>query len=113
MSNNNETLIDLVQACRFILQFSQGIDKNTFLEDIKTQSSILYQFIILGEAINKLSDDFIQSYPQIPFSQIRGMRNRITHEYKEVDPEIVWDTIQQDIPYLLNIIEPLLPSKTD
>lgn len=109
MSRDEEIILDLAQACRLILAFTSDQDKAAFLVDVKTQSSVLAQIIILGEAVNRLSDTFKAEHSQIPFAQIKGMRNRVTHEYKEVDFELVWDAIEQNIPELLALLEPLLP----
>lgn len=62
---------------------------------------MLYQIVIIGEAVNRLSSNFVDDNPQIPIRQIRGMRNRVVHEYKEVDTEILWQAIQTNIPELL------------
>lgn len=107
MNRNKEAIIDLIRACNLIIQFCKNIDKETFLTDEKTQSSVLYQVVIIGEAVNRLSPDFIQSYPQIPFNAIRGMRNRVVHEYKEVDVDILWEVTQTNIPELLSQFERL------
>ena len=84
---------------------------NTFLDDVKTQSSVLYQIVIIGEAINRLSPEFAQNYSQIPINAIRGMRNRVVHEYKEIDLEILWEVTQTSIPELLELLKPLIPKE--
>jgi uncharacterized protein with HEPN domain len=109
MSSDQEIILDMYYALRKILSFTQGLDKQAFIEDEKTQSSVLYQLVIIGEAVNRLSDTFKNQYSQIPFSEIRGMRNRVVHEYKEVDCDIIWEAIQSDIPLLLEIISLLVP----
>jgi len=55
-----------------------------------------------------LSSNFINHYPQIPIAKIRGMRNRVVHEYQEVDIGILWEAIQTNIPNLIHQIEPLI-----
>ncbi len=80
MSQDHEILLDLDRACRLILNFTAGTTKDDFENDLKTQSSVLYQIIIIGEAVNRLSEAFKNAYPEIPYAEIRGMRNRITHE---------------------------------
>jgi len=102
MNRNKEVILDLIRACNLIIKFCDNLNKETFLKDEKTQSSVLYQIVIIGEAVNRLSPDFIKFYPQIPFNAIRGMRNRVVHEYKEVDLDILWEVTQTNIPELLN-----------
>ena len=114
MSQDHEILLDLDRACRLILNFTAGTTKDDFENDLKTQSSVLYQIIIIGEAVNRLSEAFKKAYPEIPYAEIRGMRNRITHEYKDVDMDVIWDAMTTDIPSLINAIAPLLlPENAD
>ena len=111
MGRDDEALLDLVRASRLIIEFCQGMNLQSFVKDFKTQSSILYQIIILGEAANRLSPDFVQAHPQIPIAAMRRMRNRVVHEYKEVDVKILWEVTQTSIPKLLIQLDPLVPSQ--
>ena len=104
MSSDQEIILDLYHALNQILTFTQNMDKQEFIDDEKTQSSVLYQLVIMGEAVNRLSEQFKNQYPQIPFNEIRGMRNRVVHEYKEVDCDIIWEAIQKDISELICFI---------
>jgi uncharacterized protein with HEPN domain len=101
MNRDHEYLLDAIQACTLILEFTQGYDQKQFERDRKTQSSVLYQIAILSEAVNRLSSNYQTANPNIPIAPIRGMRNRIIHEYKETDLKILWDVIEIDIPDLL------------
>ena len=101
MNKDREILLDLIRACELIVQFCENLNWQAFSQDLKTQSSVLYQIVIIGEGVNRLSSDFIERNPQVPIRQIRGMRNRVVHEYKEVDLEILWQAIQTSIPELL------------
>lgn len=105
MNKDREILLDLIRACRLSIQFCADLDWQTFAQDLKTQSSVLYQIVIIGEAVNRLSSDFIVKNPQIPIRQIKGMRNRVVHEYKEVDLKILWETMQTSIPELLKELQ--------
>ncbi|GAB4200402.1 MAG: DUF86 domain-containing protein [Coleofasciculaceae cyanobacterium] len=109
MSRDNQTLLDLARSARLIIEFQQGIDKAALATDIKTQSAMLYHFLILGEAVKRLSPEFRLQHPEIPWSSIAGMRDRLIHDYDEIDLEQVWDTSQTDVPIFLAMIEPLLP----
>lgn len=105
MNKDREILLDLIRACRLSIQFCADLDWQTFAQDLKTQSSVLYQIVIIGEAVNRLSSDFIVNNPQIPIRQIKGMRNRVVHEYKEVDLKILWEAMQTSIPELLKELQ--------
>ena len=105
MSRDREYLLDAIEACTKILEFSQGFDQAQFEGDSKTQSSVLYQIAILGEIVNRLSPAYVAANPEVPIDAIRGMRNRIIHEYKEVDLKILWNVIQTSIPELRQILQ--------
>ncbi len=104
MNRDKEIILDLIRACNLIQEFCQDLNSESFTKDIKTQSSVLYQIVIIGEGVNRLSSEFTQSHPEIPINAIRGMRNRVVHEYKEVDVDILWEVTQASIPQLLELI---------
>ncbi|MBC6452581.1 MAG: DUF86 domain-containing protein [Hormoscilla sp. SP5CHS1] len=108
MSRDNQTIRDLVKAAALIVEFKEGIDKATFLKDLKTQSAILYQFAILGEAVKRLSWSFREQHEEIPWSSIAGMRDKLIHDYDGVNLERVWKTASENLPEFLAMIEPLL-----
>ncbi len=66
MSRNNATLLDAAEAARLILRFKQGMDKAPFTNAIKTQSAVLHQLMVLGEAVKRLSLELRTRHPQIP-----------------------------------------------
>lgn len=109
MQRDKASLLDAARSANLVLEFVSRMDKVTLAKDVKTQAAILYEIIIMGEAVKRLSNEFINEHPEISWGEIRGMRNRLTHEYDKVDINIVWDTIQNDIPEFLAAIEPLLP----
>ncbi|MEO1393153.1 MAG: HepT-like ribonuclease domain-containing protein [Cyanobacteria bacterium J06634_5] len=68
----------------------------------------MYEIIVIGEAANRLSEEFRLEHSNIPWKEIVGMRNILAHQYETVDAEVVWDAAVQDVPDLLKMIEPLL-----
>ncbi len=111
MSRDSATLLDIAKAARLVIEFTRGIDQATFANDAKTQSAVLHQLLIVGEAVKRLSNEFQASHPEIPWSLIAGTRDKLIHKYNEVDLGEVWRTIQRDVPSLLSLIDPLLPKK--
>jgi uncharacterized protein with HEPN domain len=109
MSRDSATLLDIVKAARNILEFKQDLDKIAFLDDPKTQSAILHQLIVLGEAVKRLSNEFRSHHPTIPWRLIAGMRDKLIHGYDDVDLDEVWKAAEKDVPQLIQWIEPLLP----
>lgn len=71
-------------------------------------SAILYQITIIGEATKRISQQFRQQHPEIPWREMAGMRDVIAHEYDQLDFDVVWDVVQNKLPELLSLIEVLL-----
>ena len=111
MERDKAVLLDVARAARRVIEFRQGMDKDTFLDDIKTQSAVLHQLMVMGEAVKRLSVDFQNRHPDIPWSLIAKMRDKLIHGYDIVDLAQVWQTAAEDVPALLSQIEPLLPKE--
>jgi uncharacterized protein with HEPN domain len=111
MQRDQVTLLDIAKAAGLVVTFMQGVTKEAFLSDLKTQSSVLYQLIVMGEAVKRLSQEFRARHPDIPWSLIAGMRDNLIHGYDIVDWDEVWKTATSDVPGLLTQIEPLLPTE--
>ena len=91
-------------ACSFI----DGLDKDDFLVDKRTQQAVIMSLIIIGEAATKMMDryaGFVESHPEVPWRGMRGMRNRIAHGYFEINLDVVWDTVQTALPDLLKQLQ--------
>jgi uncharacterized protein with HEPN domain len=110
---DSSSLLDTAKAARLALEFVQGMNQVTFEADRKTQSAVLYQITILGEAVKRLSPEFRNQQPDIPWSAMAGMRDKLIHDYEGVDIQRVWLTLQISIPEFLAAIEPLLPNETN
>jgi len=113
MWKDDSLIIDLLVASRKIVKFCEGIEKQVFLKDEKTQSAVLYQIAIIGEASNKLSEQFREKNPNVPWKDMIGMRNRLVHDYRNVFLERVWEVIAKDIPELLPELEKLEPNQDE
>jgi len=108
MPREQEALIDILQAARRVVRFTQGVTRNELESNEEKQAAILYQLTIIGEATKRLSQALRSQYPEIPWGQMAGMRDIVTHHYDEVDPDVVWDVVQDDIPQLIRMLEPLI-----
>jgi uncharacterized protein with HEPN domain len=108
MLRDQQSIQDIQQAAQEILSFASGMDQATFAADRRTQAAVLYDIIVIGEAANRLSDDFRQQHSTIPWKNIIGMRNILAHQYDDVDPDEVWKVIHQDISELMAMMAPLL-----
>lgn len=110
-SRDSASLLDMAKAARLALEFVQGMDQVSFEADRKTQSAVLYQITILGEAVKRLSSELRSQQPDIPWSAMAGMRDKLIHDYEGVDIRRVWMTLQTSLPEFLAAIEPLLPNE--
>ena len=113
MSRDSASLLDIVKAGQLILQFAQELNREQLELDVLRRSAILYQIAIMGEATKRLSREFRQQHPEVPWDDVAGMRDIIAHQYDRLDLNIVWQVIQRNIPELLSMITPLLPSQND
>ena len=91
------------------MAYVAGMTRQGFLQDTQVQDSVIRRLGIIGEAAGRISPDFRDAQPEIQWSEIRGMRNRVIHGYGDVDMDVVWDTVERDIPHLIQIIESLAP----
>jgi uncharacterized protein with HEPN domain len=109
MAHDDATVLDMLKAARLAVAFKKGMRKATFMRDAKTQSAVLHQLLVFGEAAKRLSSEFRTSHPEVPWKQAAGMRDQLIHEYDDVDLDKVWKTLTADIPPLIAALEPLAP----
>ena len=96
---------DIRESVEAILDYVDKMDIDTFTKDRKTYSAVIREFEIIGEATKHLPEDLLQKYNQIAWRDIKDFRNILIHEYFGVDHDIVWNTIQTDLPFLKTVIE--------
>lgn len=113
IERDGATLLDIARAAQLVLEFNEGLTKDSFKEDLKSQSAILHQLMIIGEAVKRLTLEFRNTHPEIPWPLMAGMRDNLIHAYDSVDMDEVWKTATADIPNLLKTIKPLLPSESE
>ena len=98
----------ILDATSLVEEYLHGVDEATFLKKTLIQDGVIRQLEIIGEASNHVSKYLQDTYPEIPWADIIGMRNKLIHDYFGVDLEKVWMTAQEDIPYLKENIINLL-----
>ncbi|PIZ65062.1 DUF86 domain-containing protein [Candidatus Roizmanbacteria bacterium CG_4_9_14_0_2_um_filter_39_13] len=96
MKNDLVYLSQILDAVEKILQFSKDYDYQGFIQDPKTQSAVILQMILVGELAKKISSTTHDQIP-LPWKEIKGFRDRAIHDYYQLDLDIVWRTIQEDI----------------
>ena len=105
------TILDIVLACRRIGKFLLGVDEASFLLEEEKHWAVASQLILIGEAVGRLSDEFRQANPEVPWIQYAAMRNRLAHQYDAINWSLVWITASTEIPELIAFLEPQLPQE--
>jgi uncharacterized protein with HEPN domain len=109
-TNRDKTyLLDILVASRKAIAFTVGLTYKDFIESELHQNAVIRPLEIIGEAAGKISQETRSQFPQIPWKLMIGMRNRLIHDYMDIDLQTVWDTIQKDLPALIHTLEPLIP----
>jgi uncharacterized protein with HEPN domain len=113
MTRDPAHLLDMLNEARLVQQFAQGMDRDALDQDTLRQYAIVHSIMIIGEAARRVSQEFRDEHPEIPWKNIVGMRSQIIHDYDQVSLDIVWRVIQTSIPDLISLIEPLVPPDPD
>ena len=106
--NNIFFLNDIKNSLEKIFKYTDFLSYEEFVKDDKTKDAVERNFEIIGEAVKNLTDDFRNSYPEIPFRQIAGMRDKLIHDYFGVDYQIVWKTIKDRLPEFYDNIKRII-----
>jgi uncharacterized protein with HEPN domain len=104
----------LLKIEKYILDagnYTAEMDYDSFSNDSKTISATAFVLGQVGELAKEISPDMTAAHPGIPWKGMRGMRNRIVHDYENVDLKILWETIRDDLPALLSQIRALLDER--
>jgi len=107
MSKRDPALLinDILESCNKILQYTSSMNFEEFLKDSKTIDAVIRNFEIIGEAANRLPEEFKEQNPSIDWHKIRGFRNRIVHDYMGIDFGIVWDIRNNYLPSLIESLK--------
>jgi uncharacterized protein with HEPN domain len=109
--NIAERLRDIQEAITRIEKYSQQ-GRASFDQNELIQTWVIHHLEIIGEAARSLPQDFCHAHPEIPWSQISGMRNILIHMYFGIDPDVVWAVVERDLPSLKRSIETILKEES-
>lgn len=98
----------MVEAVQEILHYVSGQDRDSIRTNRPLQHLVLRNLEILGEAASRVSMPFRNKYPEIPWREMIDLRNRLVHVYFDLDLNVVWKTVQQDLPEVLPPLEAIL-----
>lgn len=107
MSDRSAKLLieDILTSAEKIQRYTAEMTFEQFTLDEKTSDAVARNFEIIGEAANRLPNEFKAQYPNIDWDRIRGFRNRIVHDYFGIDYSIVWKIIESYLPELIEELE--------
>lgn len=98
-------LDDILDAADKIERYTTSMDYDEFVTDEKTVDAVLRNFEVIGEAAKNIPEDVRQEYSDVPWSEMAGMRDKLIHGYATVELQIVWMTVEEEIPMLGEKVE--------
>ena len=93
-----ERLSHILEAIDKVLEFTEGMDVDKFVQDERTQLAIIKLFEIMGEAAYKLDEEYKEAQEQVEWRKIEGLRHILVHDYYRVQPNILWNTKNMYLP---------------
>lgn len=104
----SDYLQDMLDNAERALNFVQGMEYDEFFEDEKTNYAVMRALEVIGEASAKIPEDVRKANLGIPWREISAMRNKLMHEYFGANLEVVWKTVQEDLPVIIPVLHKML-----
>jgi uncharacterized protein with HEPN domain len=101
-------LTDIDDAISAIQSYTKGMTYDQLLSDRKTREAIILNFVVIGEAIKKIPPEIMDRFPDVPWKEFAGMRDKMVHGYFQVSPTILWETSRHDLAPLAAVVKVLL-----
>ena len=96
-----------------VQKYTEGLEAKDFLDDKKTITACAFTVSQIGELVKEVTDETMEKYNNIPWNSIKGMRNRIVHDYENVDLSVLWGTIKESLPELKEKLKDIILSEKD
>lgn len=101
MDRDISLINDIYESAVRIKEKTENIDYDEFCSDLDIQDIVIRRFLIIGEASGRLSLEFRRHHSKLPYNEMKAMRNILIHEYDYVSNQILWDTIKDDLPAVI------------
>lgn len=101
-------LADVLNAATLAKEFLGEMTRASFEEDRKTQSAVIRQIEIIGEATKRISENFRKKFPKVPWKEMAGMRDVLIHQYEDIDLDQVWKAVTVSIPGLIPLLQTII-----
>ncbi|MCU0320520.1 MAG: DUF86 domain-containing protein [Flavobacteriales bacterium] len=88
----------IIEAIDMVLSYTDGMDMDAFLNSRLVQDACIRNFLVMGEAVKRLSEEVRSQHPDIPWKKIAGMRDKLVHDYLGIDKVALWLTIERVLP---------------
>jgi uncharacterized protein with HEPN domain len=108
MDRDKTYLLDILNSAELIADYTAGIKRDTFLDTIEIQDAVIRRLEIIGEATRRISNQFKEEHPDLPWKEMLGLRNFVIHEYEGIDLKVIWDTIKNNLPNLIGKVKGLI-----
>lgn len=112
MQRDLQFLLDMLQSAELIMTYIAQCSKNEFAENMQLQDAVIRRLLVIAEAARRVSETTRQTLPNISWHEINGMRNRLVHEYDDVNLNIVWDVVQSEILPLIGDLKSKIPPES-
>ncbi len=99
---------DILENMHDAEEFIRGMTYEQFLNDKRTINAVLRSLQVIGESAKRVPDEVRERYPEVPWREMAGMRDKITHDYLDVDIEIVWRVLTENIPQIRPLLDQVL-----
>ena len=108
-----DSLEDILEAIGAIERFTAEVNLENFVQNEEKCFAVEKALEIIGEAVKNIPDSVRRNYPKMPWKKVAGMRDKLAHQYWRTDVEVVWKTVQEDVPKLKKIITSIIEDLPD
>lgn len=109
MPREVQFLLDILQSAELITQYTAECSKKEFMRNVQLQDSVIRRLLVIAEAAKRIPEETRQNLPNIAWHEINGMRNRLVHEYDDINLDIVWNVVMDEIPILITELKLRVP----